>query len=145
PRWKALTDGMFTVPFRLGAYQQAEIIQRTQVLGTGSQPRNQVPQGRPRVNLVQIGFSRSAGVDSIRRKQVSAQGRSRTSPVGTAECSPGRQSWVAITTRNSPAGTTESQSCPNCIFSISRRGQHSQKTSQRSTQIANQSRRDGRV
>src|ERR1700744_4906742 len=93
--------------FRLGAYQQAEIIQRTQVLGTGSQPRNQVPEGRPRVNLVQIAFSRSAGVDSIHRKQVSAQRRSRTSPVGTAECSPGRQSWVAITTRNSPGGTAQ--------------------------------------
>src|ERR1700761_7619879 len=61
-------------------------------------------------------------MDSICRKQVSAQGRSRTSPVGTAG----------------------SQSCPNWIFSISRRGQHSQKTSQRSRQIANQSRRDGR-
>src|SRR6202012_1195607 len=93
---------------------------------------------------VKIAFSRSAGVNSIRGKQVSAQGRSRTSPVGTAECSPGRQSWVAITTRNSPGGTAENQSCANKMF-VSWCEQHSRKTSQRSREIANQSRRDGRV
>ena len=31
----------------------------------------------------------------------------RTSPVGTAESSPGRQSWVAETNRISPEGTAE--------------------------------------
>jgi hypothetical protein len=29
------------------------------------------------------------------------------SPEGTAESSPGRQSWVGMTTRNSPEGTAE--------------------------------------
>jgi hypothetical protein len=32
---------------------------------------------------------------------------SKLSPVGTAESSPGRQSWVFIPTETNPAGTTE--------------------------------------
>src|ERR1700683_626437 len=42
-------------------------------------------------------------------KNKSAIGQLAFSPVGTAENSPGRQSWVGLSTAISPVGTTENE------------------------------------
>ena len=56
---------------------------------------------RPRRPLDRLTWTALAKNKSV------AQGRYRTSPVGTAESSPERQSWVYIPTETSPVGTAE--------------------------------------
>jgi hypothetical protein len=55
-----------------------------------------------------------------------------------------RDGWVEIRARNSPVGTGRKSISSNLDFLLSWYGQHSLETTQRSRQIANQSRRDGR-
>jgi len=60
-----------------------------------SRPTNSVPQGRLKVSLVQISSFRSADCRAAAENK-SAIRAYQISPEGTAESSPGRQSWVNL-------------------------------------------------